>query len=277
MSHPDPTHGSDNDPRPDEDTLEHFRTFGYAVLRDVVDPEHILILRERMLADVQSILGRADIPFNFNRGNIQQAPPPFAPYLFEDILFNPAVIALTSAILGAPVRNTFYSGNTALPGDHTQPVHPDSAHPMAGGEWTPTDAIVVNLMLVDVSPENGATELWPGTHRDTTYGGDTDGIVVDSDLERWRRIHPPLQPTLPAGTFLVRDMRLWHRGMPNRTTKPRPMVAMIHRAATGPAAERIEVPRRSVAWFDNRPIETPLEIVPDNDFDHIKHGAAYGV
>jgi len=272
-----PTPSSDSSPRPAEHTVEHFQTFGYAVLRDTVDPEHVRILRERMLADVQSILGRVDIPFNFNRGNIQQAPPPFAPYLFDDILFNPAVIALTSAILGGPVRNTFYSGNTALPGDHTQPVHPDSAHPVAGGEWTPTDAIVVNLMLVDVSPENGATELWPGTHRDTTYGGDTDGLVVDSDLERWRGIHPPFQPTLPAGTFLVRDMRLWHRGMPNRTPNPRPMVAMIHRPATGPAAERIEVPQRSAAWFDNRAIETPLELVPDNAFDHIKHGEAYGV
>ncbi len=261
----------------DDHTAEHFETFGYAVLRNAVDHGHIRVLRERMLADVQSILGRTDIPFNFNRGNIQQAPPPFEPYLFEDILFNPAVIALTSAILGGPVRNTFYSGNTALPGDHTQPVHPDTAHPVAGGEWTPTDAIVVNLMLVDVSPENGATELWPGTHRDTTYGGDTDGIVVDSDLERWRQILPPFQPTLPAGTFLVRDMRLWHRGMPNRTPNPRPMVAMIHRIAAGPAHERIEVPQRSAAWFDNRLIETPLEIVPDSEFDHIEHGEAYGL
>jgi ectoine hydroxylase-related dioxygenase (phytanoyl-CoA dioxygenase family) len=260
-----------------ESSVEFFHEFGYAIIRDAVDSDHVAILRDRMLADVQSILARTDAPFNFNRGNIQQAPPPFEPYLFDDIVFNDTVIEITREILGGPVRNTFYSGNTALPGEHTQPVHPDTAHPVAGGPWTPTDSIVVNLMLVDVSPANGATELWPGTHRDTTYGGDTDGLVRESDLERWRRLHPPFQPTLPAGTFVLRDMRLWHRGMPNRTSNPRPMLAMIHRPAVGPAAETVEVPARSAAWFANRPIETPLAIIPDDYFDHIRHGESYGV
>ncbi|WP_309718708.1 hypothetical protein [Armatimonas sp.] len=68
-------------------TLDDFNSDGFVVLEDVLDPAHCEVLCEKMLADVDAILKRPDVPFNFNKGNIQQAPPPFAPYLFEDILF----------------------------------------------------------------------------------------------------------------------------------------------------------------------------------------------
>ena len=35
----------------------------------------------------------------------------------------------------------------------------------------PPHRLVVNIALVDVSEENGSTELWPGSHRDTAAGG----------------------------------------------------------------------------------------------------------
>src|SRR6185295_4533106 len=54
---------------------------GFVVLKDVADKAHLEILRERMLADVEKILNRPDAPFNFNKGNLQQDPPPFEPYL----------------------------------------------------------------------------------------------------------------------------------------------------------------------------------------------------
>ena len=48
-------------------------------------------------------------------GNVQQDPPPFPPYLFRDVLLNDMVIAVTTAVLGTPVKNTMYGGNTAMP------------------------------------------------------------------------------------------------------------------------------------------------------------------
>jgi hypothetical protein len=63
------------------------------------------------MADTSTILARDDIPFNFNVGNIQQDPPPFPPYLFEDVLLNPFVVAITRSILGPGLKNSFYSGN----------------------------------------------------------------------------------------------------------------------------------------------------------------------
>src|SRR5947207_772379 len=98
------------------------RRDGFVVLEDVIEVEHLEALRERMLADLPQILAREDAPFNWHTGNVQQDPPPFPPYLFRDVLLNDRVIAVTKAILGAGLKNSYYSGNTAMPGGKEQPV-----------------------------------------------------------------------------------------------------------------------------------------------------------
>ena len=259
--------------------VDDFNRDGFVILEDVIDTGHCDILCEKMLADVDAILKRPDAPFNFNKGNIQQAPPPFDLYLFRDVLFNEQIIAFTRALLGDGVKNNFYSGNTALPGEHFQPVHPDVAqlwpnlaHP------TPTFGIVINVPVVDMGPDNGATQLWPGTHHDTTYWhGDGSARVADAHLERWRATHPPLQPTVKRGSVLLRDIRLWHAGMPNRTGTPRPMLAMIHWCGWFASDEGIEIPERSRGFFEHPTLKTILKVIPDDQFDHIQHGGAYDV
>jgi len=83
---------------------------------------------------------------------------------------------------------------------------------------------------VDVSPENGSTELWLGTHKDCSVSVHDNIKVTPEALDKWRTISPPIQPTSKAGSILIRDIRLWHAGMPNHTDTPRPMIAMIHHA-----------------------------------------------
>ena len=56
------------------------RDDGFVVLYRAIDPAHIEMLRERMLADVEEILALADVPYQFNNGHLQQDPPPFPPY-----------------------------------------------------------------------------------------------------------------------------------------------------------------------------------------------------
>jgi hypothetical protein len=203
---------------------------GIVVLEDVVDLDHIRILRERVLEDVDKFVSRADAEFNWHRGNVQQAPPPFPPYLFRDVLANDIVIQVTKSILGAGMVNAFYSGNTAMPSESRQPVHAD-----LGQLWPnqvvahPAYGLVVNLGLVDMQPENGSTEIWPGTHKDTSVVLQNGDIEVTPEvLEARRRVSPPVQPTIRQGSMMIRDTRLWHAGMPNRTQSPRPMLAMIH-------------------------------------------------
>src|SRR3569623_850087 len=77
---------------------------GMVVLEGSVEVAHLDVLKTRMLEDLKSILERPDAPFNFNRGNVQQDPPPFAPFLFEDVLLNPIVGQVSESVLG----NGFY-------------------------------------------------------------------------------------------------------------------------------------------------------------------------
>src|SRR6185369_8616090 len=99
---------------------------GFVVLVDVIDKQHIAHICGRMLDDVEKILSRPDAPFNFNKGNLQQDPPPFEPYLYRDVLLNDLVTHVTHSILGNGLYNSFYSGNNALANSAgRQPVHAD--------------------------------------------------------------------------------------------------------------------------------------------------------
>ncbi len=255
---------------------EALREDGFVVLNDVVATEPLEILREKMLEDVAAILARKDAPFNFHAGNVQQDPPPFPPYLFREVLLNELVIQVTKAMLGSGLKNNFYSGNTALPGDRMQPVHPD-----VGQLWpnleipTPPFGFVVNVPVVDMTPENGSTELWPGTHHDTTISSSRGDIKVpESALERWRELRPPVQPAVRCGGVLIRDIRLWHRGMPNRTSTPRPMIAMIHWISWWNDKERIAFPTATEPFFQHPDLKTNATFV-DGPIDYLRNNAAY--
>lgn len=250
---------------------------GYVILNDVIDIEHLDILRDRMLEDVQAFLTREDAPYNFNTGNLQQDPPPFPPYLFRDVLRNDMAVAVTRAILGKGVKNTFYSGNTALHSTQRQPVHADSGQLWQGmepGTASPAYALVVNVPVVDVSPTNGSTELWPGTHRDTAVSVHDDIKILPVALEAWRAKSPPFQPTMKRGGILIRDIRLWHAGMPNRTQQPRPMIAMIHYARWMEAHAPLKFPRGTEAIFADSDLNTHAIFV-DGPIDYVHAPDAY--
>src|SRR5438270_579427 len=108
-----------------EAAVEAIHAEGFVVLNGVIDTGHLEILHDRMREDLKALVAREDAPFNWNAGNIQQDPPPFPPYLFRDVLMNDMVIAVTQAGLGEGIKNTLYTGNTALPSRERQPVHAD--------------------------------------------------------------------------------------------------------------------------------------------------------
>jgi len=248
--------------------LAAIETDGIVVLEDVVDLAHVELIRDRMLEDVQLLINRPDAPFNWNRGNVQQDPPPFPPYIFADVMSNEFAIQIAREILGNGLYNAFYSGNTAMPSDQRQPVHADT-----GQLWpnlkhpTPPYSLVVNLPMVDMGPENGSTEIWPGTHTDPSVVM-TDGEikVAPEVLEARRQVSPPIQPRVKAGSILIRDIRLWHAGMPNHTQNPRPMVAMIYTVGWLPSGKP-KFHKDAEAILKHPVLEHRMEYV--DEVDHI--------
>jgi hypothetical protein len=250
---------------------------GFVILNELVDPQHMAVLRDKMLEDVAQILKRDDVPFNFNRGNIQQDPPPFPPYLFRDVLLNDIVIDITRAMLGPGLKNAFYSGNTALPkAGGRQPVHADM-----GQLWPnlsvahPPYALVVNVLPVDVSPLNGSTEIWPGTHTDTTlYVQEGDIKVPETRLAEQRKVNPPFQYTAKAGSVVIRDIRLWHAGMPNPSDTPRPMIAMIHYVSWWTDLQPVPFSKDAESFFEHPRLSTLARFVA-GPIDYLKHNQAF--
>jgi ectoine hydroxylase-related dioxygenase (phytanoyl-CoA dioxygenase family) len=94
-------------------------------------------------------------------------------------------------------------------------------------------AYAVNVNLVSRSPQNGATEIWLGSHRDTNSSmtDPKDGGVLKHLVEDRRKFSPPLQPSVPKGAIIIRDFSIWHAGMPNHTDDPRLMLISTHFAA----------------------------------------------
>jgi ectoine hydroxylase-related dioxygenase (phytanoyl-CoA dioxygenase family) len=257
--------------------VEALRTEGYVILNDVIDRSHLDLLRERMLEEIPRYLAREDVPFNWNVGNLQQAPPPFPPYLFRDVLVNDLVIAVSKAVLGPGVHADLYTGNTAMPGaSQRQPVHFDFRHLWPDLEVAPpAHGLVINVPVVDMYPENGSTEIWPGSHRLTTMNGEDIKLPPEA-VEARRAVAPPLQPVVRCGGVLIRDGRIWHAGMPNRTETPRPLIAMAHwiRWYRYGSEARVAFPKgseESVAHPDLRWNAT----FTDDPVDHIAREHAY--
>ncbi|KAL6872056.1 hypothetical protein J3F83DRAFT_733650 [Trichoderma novae-zelandiae] len=219
-----------------EKAVRHIHQDGLVVIEDVVPHKDIDLLNTKMVQDARVLQGMGDKgPFNYNQGNLQQDPPPVAEFFFPSIFTNTIATQVTSAVLGPRPRWTFCSANSAMPrlpgaSPQRQPVHSDAdfahpAHPFA---------LVVNVPLVTMTPENGSTEVWLGTHstdmshQEGAHGERASGRIKEKHLGDREAVRPPVQPSVKKGSVVLRDLRLWHAGMPNRSDQVRIMLAMIH-------------------------------------------------
>jgi len=194
------------------------RRESYCVLRSQFDPALVRAWNEafRPLLE-ENVRTAADDP---NRGPQRfYVTLPFTG-VFADprIAFDPDVLAICARLVGEDMVMCQLATDTPLRGSETQDVHRDS--PGLFPEWdreTPPYQLAVNFPLVDVTAENGPTEIARGTHMLSKAEG----------LARIERGESPLEPVfLAVGDVTIRDVRHLHRGTPNRTGVPRPMVVI---------------------------------------------------
>ncbi|KAF2027706.1 phytanoyl-CoA dioxygenase family protein [Setomelanomma holmii] len=209
---------------------------GLVVLEDIIDHAILDRLNLKMVQDAYELQARKDSPFNYNKGNIQQDPPMTKKWFNEAIYTNPIVTQITSTALGPKPSLRFVSGNTALPPTEKSPPASQPTHNDADFDHPSIPfALVINVPLVTMTPENGSTEVWLGTHNGTTiadqegeHGDRASGRIKKRLLEARREVRPPCQPVVKKGSIIIRDLRLWHGGKPNLGDDPRVMLAMIH-------------------------------------------------
>ena len=135
-----------------------------------------------------------------------------------EIIDNDAIMAVVEDLVGADGVLCQLATDTPLNGSDYQDLHRDTQllFPETGAE-SPPYQLAVNFPLVDVTPENGPLEWAPATHMLSKADG----------MQKIESGEIPLQPLyMQRGDVLIRDVRHIHRGTPNRTDVPRPMVVI---------------------------------------------------
>ena len=198
------------------------------ILEEAVASEPLKVLRERMDRDTEELLAYCESIGGNPRelGHLQQGPPVSKDYVFADVAMNSYVNQVCNLLYERRPRLTFYNGNTNCPGSTTQRLHMDGRHATLEPEQvSPTSSVVVDIPPGPMNKGNGAIEIWPGSHLVRPPEG---GPRVPEDLEAKRRTtEGPIQAETSVGDILIRDTRLWHRGVPNQSDRPRHMIALI--------------------------------------------------
>ncbi|KAH8751927.1 hypothetical protein F5883DRAFT_205794 [Diaporthe sp. PMI_573] len=226
---------------------------GLVVLKNAVHVGHLDKLNARMVPEAKDLYSRPSTHRNFGQatGNIQQEPVLEDGYIFQDIIANPWATDVIQCMLGPRPTLRFYSANTAFKATGRQPPHIDVDFDFPKIPF----GYCVNVNLVDVTPENGSTEVWLGSHVDTDVNVlDPEDYQILPSLQRQRRkTRPPIQPSLPKGSLIIRDLRLWHAGMPNRTDNPRVMLVTVQFPSWYRSDLKMKLPRAvqgKVEWGD---------------------------
>lgn len=253
---------------------------GILILENAINPSHLEALEQVLGPEAEEIARDPDHHFNFGTEtrNMDQAPPLVPDLMYEDVWANPFAVAILSAILGPNPMCHYANGNTALKATGRQPVHSDidKPHPLY------PFAYAINIPLCDTSVDNGSTEVWVGSHRDSNIDQHTHtdhpdggfGLTIRPYLLAKRRMHsPPIQPHTTKGSLIIRDIRLWHAGMPNRTDAPRIMLAFVVQPKWFQAPSKVLLPLKARPLVEQWKAKTGLEYAAqwvEGDVDHKK-------
>ncbi|HEY0547346.1 MAG TPA: phytanoyl-CoA dioxygenase family protein [Pyrinomonadaceae bacterium] len=184
---------------------------------------------------------------------------PFAdPRVYED----EDVLAIVYSLVGAGAVMCQLATDTPLLGSDYQELHRDTKplFPETGRE-TPAFQLAINFPLVPVTQENGPFEVARGTHMMSKEEGLRRIEAGEIKLESLE---------MQLGDVLIRDVRGLHRGTPNRTGTPRPMVVIGYsREWLFRPEVRIRVPRAALESLSPRARHllrfNPIIDSPDDD------------
>jgi hypothetical protein len=255
-----------------EDAAARVAELGLAVIPARVPASLVARLRAQVLADVDYVRSRPELASPVSHaGHIVTRLPARGDLLFREVLLDDLVLSVCAALFGPwpRCRLETYQCNVNLPGSEDQALHADMGQLWPGlGAPPPPHALIVNIPLVDVDERNGAIEVWPRSHhnRRIWVGGTQWVDYLSSQVQRTTA--RPLRLATPAGSLILRDGRLWHRGRSNPSPAPRPMVALVYAVPwIRMGFDSFRLPRAAELLLRDPRIELNAEFV-DGDFDY---------
>jgi ectoine hydroxylase-related dioxygenase (phytanoyl-CoA dioxygenase family) len=221
-----------------------FKRDGYVVFERMLSPNEIAVLRREYLAALERKIARFNLgeepstaasmqqrpggyfttfrPVNGNRDfrRWEMHLPSDRLFLDPRLIAHPLIMKVLEAIDPSYrdcISDTIGS-DCAMPGCVHQKPHQDR----------PTLEIFLNIPLVDLAPDNAPLEVWPGTHQPEGLAEFSKEalMIPQAQVEEIVRTTPGRRITVPAGCYLLRDLRMIHRGTPNITAQPRPMISI---------------------------------------------------
>ncbi|MBI4346066.1 MAG: phytanoyl-CoA dioxygenase family protein [Elusimicrobia bacterium] len=168
-------------------------------------------LRARAL--VRDVAGRyaAVVPFE-------------GPFLDPRFYGNARLHAALGSVLGRDYCIGSLETVIAEPGAYRQHLHIDGPIRFAPyrGDLSrlPPYAATLYVPLCDVTEENGPTALWAGSHKTALLPRPPGDAAI-------RRRFREVRMAGRLGEAFLFDYRIFHRGMPNHTREPRPILALV--------------------------------------------------
>jgi ectoine hydroxylase-related dioxygenase (phytanoyl-CoA dioxygenase family) len=187
----------------------------------------------RVRIDFQPEGGNHDL----NRWNMHV--PTDALFLDQRLLANHLALPVIRDLLGPQPVAFLIASDTPYPGAGFQNIHQDF----------PRFGLTVNIPLVDFTESNAPLEVWPGSH---VRGAGFHTGKVDlsaAEIERLVQRVPSKRLLVPAGSIVIRDQRMVHRGTANTGSAARPCLSIWYKNLDrfNPMSLTIPVPHRAVA------------------------------
>jgi ectoine hydroxylase-related dioxygenase (phytanoyl-CoA dioxygenase family) len=203
------------------DLAEQMRTalqsVGYVILEEVLPAGKVAAL----YAEFERLLDahRAQAESNRGRNRYNIAIPAGGLFTDPEIVANELVLPVLQDLLGDELAVDYLAADTPLQGSDYQAAHADGRPLFAEAPVAlPGYAYVLNIPLVDFRLDNGPLEVWPnGSH-----------VISGVSAGEGTRHYPAQQVLMPAGSILLRDARMWHRGTPNNSPGMRPNLAVVY-------------------------------------------------
>jgi hypothetical protein len=224
-----------------ESILQQLETDGFSYLDNFCEPAlttQLLSVSREITADIKRTLGKRQIGVGSRAGYreiVQRSPGrwdvPITPEQFSVDHTRMPWWPLITAVLGENAEHAFSGVVTSEPGSDEQFWHIDSPHETV--EHASAHAINLFVALTDIPMLMGPTEFACGSHRLTNHLFNP-ALAVDQLLYQHTNTSPAMLKTAPeqatpvrhssavsAGSCLIFDDRIMHRGLANQTSKTR--------------------------------------------------------
>jgi ectoine hydroxylase-related dioxygenase (phytanoyl-CoA dioxygenase family) len=186
------------------DELQRFRSDGYVILPELLDAAERAALVAQLAPFEDGRLGRNDFEGERTKRVYSLAG---KGEVFQNLAEHPRIVALLDELL---LPNWLLSTMQSIrlhPGETPQAWHTDDAFYLIP---RPRGLLAVSTIwaIEPFDDENGGTEVIPGSHLWSTQHPD-------------ERPHEVRRVVMPAGSVVVFDAALWHRGGENRSSRTR--------------------------------------------------------